>query len=286
MKYGLLVRRKRMWLCDDIQSIAARLLLPRLDILIPRDSGVDCKFEEDTKILINDHLEPDSINIFLRERRILPLFISYSLFGSSGELGEHLLATEVIAYYKLHEPIGCRDLESARILSDHGVRAYFSGCLVLTLNRRSSLKTEEIGLVDVPREVAALAPPKMSHHIIDIGHTTAGGERFQFAYSVLDVCARAKLVITSRFHCALACLAFGTPVFFITNNFSDMRYGGMGNINYISMDLLLRSEVGIPWSSTPFSRPEFGQLREIQLEKCLEFLGPSGALQVGGADLS
>jgi len=41
------------------------------------------------------------------------------------------------------------------------------------------------------------------------------GERFKMAQQYLDKLARAKLVFTSRIHCALPCLALGTPVIFV-----------------------------------------------------------------------
>jgi exopolysaccharide biosynthesis predicted pyruvyltransferase EpsI len=39
------------------------------------------------------------------------------------------------------------------------------------------------------------------------------------AESVLKKYASAKLVVTSRLHCALPCLAFGTPVIFVRSGF-------------------------------------------------------------------
>src|SRR5690606_2212306 len=39
--------------------------------------------------------------------------------------------------------------------------------------------------------------------------------RWAKALDVLKAYANAKLVITSRIHCALPCLAFGTPVIFV-----------------------------------------------------------------------
>lgn len=45
-------------------------------------------------------------------------------------------------------------------------------------------------------------------------------QRFDMAADLLRQYAKAKLVITSRIHCALPCLALGTPVIFI-NSFDD-----------------------------------------------------------------
>ena len=48
-------------------------------------------------------------------------------------------------------------------------------------------------------------------------------ERFETAQHFLDELAQAKLVITSRIHTALPCLAFGTPVVFINSGFEDQN---------------------------------------------------------------
>jgi hypothetical protein len=55
-------------------------------------------------------------------------------------------------------------------------------------------------------------------------------QKFEIAESYLRDYAQAKLVITSRIHCALPCLAMGVPVIFI-NGFDDpvdsCRFGGI-----------------------------------------------------------
>src|SRR5690606_3725036 len=51
-------------------------------------------------------------------------------------------------------------------------------------------------------------------------HLYSDEEKFEMADDILKKYAKAKLVITSRIHCALPCLAMGTPVIFL-NGFSD-----------------------------------------------------------------
>ena len=46
-------------------------------------------------------------------------------------------------------------------------------------------------------------------------------ERFSVAEDFLNKYATAKLVVTSRLHCAIPCLAFGTPVIFIHFGFKN-----------------------------------------------------------------
>lgn len=56
-------------------------------------------------------------------------------------------------------------------------------------------------------------------------------EKIVEAKRILNKYASASLVITSRIHCALPCLAFETPVIFIQNvdegKYSDCRFGGL-----------------------------------------------------------
>ena len=66
-------------------------------------------------------------------------------------------------------------------------------------------------------------------------------ERMEEAELLLQRYANAKLVVTSRLHCALPCLAFGTPVIFISKNLNTKRdmcrlEGMMDLFNYISLD--------------------------------------------------
>ena len=49
-------------------------------------------------------------------------------------------------------------------------------------------------------------------------------KRFKKAEKLLNMYAGAQLVITSRLHCALPCLAFGTPVIFIHKNPKNPRF--------------------------------------------------------------
>ena len=51
-------------------------------------------------------------------------------------------------------------------------------------------------------------------------------ERFQYAKKLLDRYAKAKLVISTRIHGALPCLALRTPIIFINKKY-DIRYPGL-----------------------------------------------------------
>ncbi|MDA9326030.1 polysaccharide pyruvyl transferase family protein [Flavobacteriaceae bacterium] len=79
--------------------------------------------------------------------KINPLFVSYHLNTLAKQ---DLLSKKSIAYFKKHEPIGCRDHFSAQLLKEKGVDAYFSGCMTLTLgqNYKSQEKEKKCYFVD------------------------------------------------------------------------------------------------------------------------------------------
>ena len=166
-----------------------------------------------------------------------------------------MLSEKGIAYLKNHQPIGCRDQFTVDTLMEKGIEAYFTGCLTLTLDTykvEDSLRGEEIYIVDplygyttnkkVVRNYKTLIRSVLSGKIFELGKRKkhldtiidssllesaiyvnqepparkyTDVEKFEMAEDLLRKYAKAKLVITSRIHCALPCLAMGTPVIFI-----------------------------------------------------------------------
>uniref|UniRef100_A0A6C0DVZ0 Glycosyltransferase n=1 Tax=viral metagenome TaxID=1070528 RepID=A0A6C0DVZ0_9ZZZZ len=61
---------------------------------------------------------------------IRPIYISLHIAAPV------LLTSSVCDYLRGYEPIGCRDSATVKLLMDRGVKAYFSGCLTMTLNLR------------------------------------------------------------------------------------------------------------------------------------------------------
>ena len=147
-----------------------------------------------------------------------------------------------IEYLKRHQPIGCRDRNTAATLSELGIKAYFSGCLTTTLDINYKAKekdrTQEIIFCDYefgdyPQADNYLKSLK-AYDFENIVHTTHSvskeythSERFQMAEELLHKYAKAKLVVTIRIHCALPCLAFGTSVILVNKNYDVKRFGGI-----------------------------------------------------------
>jgi len=151
---------------------------------------------------------------------------------------------ETVAYFKRNEPIGCRDFHTLEFLKGKGISAYFSGCMTLTLGRTyrvpESDRTEDIYFVDYrigenERIDKVLYPVLNARkrrcrcyyrtHYYPLGSDVQGGLRE--AESLVREYARAGLVITRNIHCALPCLALGTPVIFVIPKFDSTRFHGL-----------------------------------------------------------
>ena len=86
-------------------------------------------------------------------------------------------------------------------------------------------------MVDVKSEFTQILPLEVQEKAITVTHNMKDTNmydslaRFTAAYQLMETYASAKLVITQRIHCALPCVAMGTPVIFIN---SPVMPGGGG----------------------------------------------------------
>jgi hypothetical protein len=201
---------------DEIQSLAALQFLPRVDKQFNRDTLSKVEADEPYLLIMNGwfFLKPDS---FPPSKSILPIFVSLHIADKKESI-RHFLSPSSIEYFKKHEPIGCRDRKTMEMLQSKGIEAFYSKCLTITFERR--LKSPENGkvfLVDVdwripiPRPIRSGAI-RVSHLVPpDVSVET----KFRLARELLDMYRdEAKLVITTRLHCALPCIAMGIPVIF------------------------------------------------------------------------
>ena len=135
--------------------------------------------------------------------------------------------------FKRHAPIGCRDEPTLHLLNKLSVESFFSGCLTLLLQDMNSERNRRRGIyiVDVRHQFRQLLPSEINKRAIPVTHRINGNDifttnvqRFTEAYERIEIYSREKLVITQRIHCALPCVAKGTPVIFI--NSPNMPGGG------------------------------------------------------------
>lgn len=165
MKYALLVSKTlsngdvsgNKNIGDYIQSLAAAQFLPRIDEYY--DKTADDNGSEIIKMIMNGWYiwHPEK---FPLSERIIPLPISMHI--SPFCANKLLSIPKVLDWFKLYEPIGCRDKETEFLLSEKGIKTYFSGCLTLTLGRKYKYDGVKSGLIFVDPYIASIRNKELS----------------------------------------------------------------------------------------------------------------------------
>lgn len=323
MKYGLMIYEdtyRGTNIGDYIQSIAARQFFPHVNYYINRERLNETP-ETGFKLIMNGWFTHHPEN-WPPSDKIDPLFVAFHINASHAE---KMLSEETLRYLKHYEPIGCRDEYTVSLLESKGIKAYFSGCLTLTLDKyrvNDTERTDKIYIVDplfnlysfrealtslrfgiayflkgrfiqslkryrllksvISRDI--IKNGEYRHHMLKPNNLSES-DRFQLAENLLKEYARAKCVITSRIHCALPCLALGTPVIFI-NSFADTsnlsRLKGLNdlfnvvNINtktgQVSSNDIKLEDGKITLKSILPNKSNYLKYAESLKAKCLEFI--------------
>lgn len=227
---------------DEIQSIAAQQFLPHTDLIVDRDQWTvhPAGASGDCKIILNGWFTHDPSTwpppAFLTPC-LVSLHITRERYGSDAMVApsEALMQGDSLEYFKRHQPVGARDLWTADLLRRHGVDSYFSGCLTLTLEAASPAGREDyICAVDLPEALYQALLARVRGPVLRISHRDASGgtfeERCTRASKLLALYARAKSVVTTRLHCALPCIGFGTPVLLINAAPDEYRFSGLSDL--------------------------------------------------------
>jgi len=276
MRFGLLTYRTQN-VGDDIQSLAAKQFLPQVDEVIDRDLVGDCDASgEPIAVVMNGWFSHRPYS-WPPPARIQPLLISmhFSPLVADGMLEipprELLLAPPAVDYLRHHGPVGARDLHTLRALEERGVDAYFSGCLTLTLPRADRRQASDcVVLNDVPDEVLTTVRRKTTRPILHTTHddklTVDPEERLAKAQALVDVYANAHCVITTRLHCAMPCLALGTPVLLLDTSWDQSRFAGLNTlVRHCTVDEFLRGVL-----TFDVDRPEPNSAEHEPLRRRLE----------------
>jgi len=264
VKYGLLTYRTEN-IGDEIQSIAARQFLPRVDVYVERDSLNKVVSDEKIKLIMNGWFTHKPEN-WPPSPDIEPLFISFHITPSAAH---QLTSPQSIKYFKQHEPIGCRDYYTVNLLKKKGVDAYFSGCLTLTLQNTIKKRSNEILLVDIDledKDIIEYLPRQLIQEASFITRSSVSPnvkkmrELLQYKYRML-------YHIIRRIHvnyAALRFLAFGTPIIFVRKDLNNPRFKGY--IEYLqeySLDEFKQKCYEIKWDSK-FKNPNSGKLEYLK----------------------
>ena len=107
MKYGLLTYNENQRFFnvgDNIQSLAAKQFLPRVDVYVNREKLAEYKGPK-LKVIMNGWFT-HNIHNWVPSEDIIPLFVSFHINNTAAPF---MLNEKGIVYLKKHQPIGCRD---------------------------------------------------------------------------------------------------------------------------------------------------------------------------------
>lgn len=234
--YGQLVCDDQGNVGDDIQALAASLHLPRVDRTIDREQ-IHKHPGAGEVVIMNGWFSRD-IEAWPPSPSIHPIFVSFHV-----QKRFKPTIAKYASYLKQFEPIGTRDRGTEEFLNSIGIKAETTYCLTLTFPERSSApENGKVFIVDassiaVPKHLRENAV-KVSHVVAPIGHKVT----MPYAQQLLDTYRdHASLVITTRLHCALPCIAMGIPVIYFGSR-SDARTAIIEDIGGVIYDAKLHSK--------------------------------------------
>ena len=217
--YGLTWRPATDNLADDLVTLAAMQRLPRVDRVLDADA-LDAPLsglaDDDRLVLLAPGLFLRSSAHWPPEKHMIPVCVGVHM-SEEDAWGLPLSTLDGAGYDALAAcaPIAARDVRTANRLARLNIPHTLTGCLSLTLEHP---KVERTGIVccDVPEEVvAAIREFRQDVTVVTHGMSDPSPDfdtRMANAKALLTQYASAEMVFTRRLHCAMACLAVGTPV--------------------------------------------------------------------------
>jgi hypothetical protein len=207
---------------DHIQIIAGLRLFARLGIeptqYIDRDDEIHSAPGLDQEagpvgILLNGWFKTNR-GEWPPHPKLVPLILGFHirLFQCP-----ELISEASIAFFRRHQPIGCRDLYTTSLLRTQGIQAFTSNCLSLTFPRRlhNPAVQTEVFVVSRDERIKNYLPFSIGSYTFVCHYT--GSRDFSGnlvrAQELLETYrSRAKLIVTTLLHCALPAIAMGIPV--------------------------------------------------------------------------
>lgn len=267
---------------DCIQSLAVENLYKKAGIEanellhINRDDVKTYQGEEVALIMQGWFANYANVSHFPLSKKILPIFIGFHL-NPVNHTREDFIWKNFILDIKKFEPIGCRDRNTRDFLLRCGIDAYFSGCLTLTFDKRTNTVNDgKIFIVDVDKKSLSCIPKhildncdnSITHFYYFNEYPVSQDEAEKFELKAKEILNRykeeASLVITSKIHVAMPCIAMGIPVVFITDFPMNERFDVIRGI----IPIYHYSEIEhINWNPQPV---EITELKEAIISNAIE----------------
>lgn len=240
---------------DDIQTIAACNALGHVDGRVSRERLN--RVDEPCIVCLNGFFMGS--NNWPPSDFVIPIFFSFHI---SPKFESVICSPKGLEYLRRFQPIGCRDSGTVAILHKHGVEAYYSKCLTLTFDRRTEVpRAGKVYVVGVNKRIARSIPEHLRRNAITVNQSkiqlpdVPTDVKLALANGLLDTYrSQASLVITSKIHCAMPCIAMGIPVVFLYDRLKKDDY----RVNIIK-DLSVINYLGESWIAEKLINPRLSR---------------------------
>lgn len=231
MKYGNILfdgnRKGSVNIGDDLQLVAIENMYKKMNI--EYDDVVRIPFSQLASYNGEYVILPISFPLYgyshdryitMFSDRIIPVFLGLSI------MAENILPEEV-EYLRRYEPIGCRDYYTYKVMKNHNIDAYVNGCMTITLDKSIFKKTTEtfdkkVYITDLNEDYLKYVPEeilKNCEYRSQILESCDEPEEMAKT-QIKEYYEKASLVITTRLHCAMPCVALGIPVIVLKDRYS------------------------------------------------------------------
>ena len=298
MKFGLISYNYTNNLGNEIQSIAARRFLPKIDYYIEHEKLNEFNQAHNVKTIMNAYYL-DCATAWPPSENINPLLISIH-FDTNNFTKDIILKEENKNYLREYGPVGCRDSNTYNLLQENDIDSYFSGCLTLTLENnqpKPELKeSEKYIIINTTRwneELYSFLKNKTDRTIYTIYQNTLlknsksmkplssfynYKEKFYIAERLLNIYENAECVITDRLHASFPSLALKTPVILINKDhesiFDPGRFEGLSDyLLTSSLEDYIKDYNIFDVNNPPENSNKYLKVRKNLIKKCEEFTG-------------
>lgn len=223
---------KRNNIGDVLQAVAVADHLPEAPVVLDREDLPGAADRGRLLLFANGWYMHD-YSKFPPPPNIVPVYASVH-FSNAAILQKR----ENILHFKKHGPVGARDWKTLAMLRAAGVPSYYSGCFTAGLKPRPAdrgggkllvvdgidHRLPDAAVEEIGRRLG-MRPERVSHDPegSSLPFAEYAVQSFARAGALLQAYCSAEIVVTTKIHCALPCLAMGVPVVLLHPNPSEER---------------------------------------------------------------
>lgn len=286
MKFGLMVKKETKNIGDDIQAYAVKRFLPRIDYYVDMnhmDEFIPDK-EEKVAVIINGWFLQYTLNWppspYIKPLPISMHFTNKDWFWDTTDRAYHLQGYG-LEYLKDIEPIGCRDSHTQKLLDSKGIKTEYTGCMTLTIPKFQKIEKQDyICAVDVSEKVIEqikkttdMEVKIVTHTVPEDYHKLSWEKRMENVEELLKLYQGARAVISYRLHCALPCLAIGTPTILLNEEYRNDRFGDYtAYIESCKEEDFVSGKIIYDYKNISTYSDKWKELRDNLIKKCEDFV--------------